>query len=192
MLGFAATLSPSAYWYLARGTGAVALVLLTASVVIGIVGTVRIAAPSWPRFAIDAVHRDISLLVLVVLAIHIVTSVLDGFAPIALLDGVIPLVTPYRPVWMGLGTLACDVLLAVMVTSAIRARLGFRAWRAVHLTAYVAWVLGTVHGLGIGTDTSYRPARVVYLGCAGLVVAAVLWRALSPRLRPGPVREVVR
>ena len=62
-LSFAATLSPSAYWYLARGTGAVALVLLTASVVLGILGSVRFTAPRWPRFAIDAVHRDVSLLV---------------------------------------------------------------------------------------------------------------------------------
>ena len=78
------------YWYLARGTGAVALVLLTASVVLGIVGSVRFAAARWPRFAVDAVHRDVSLLVIVVLAIHIITSVLDGFAPISLLAAVIP------------------------------------------------------------------------------------------------------
>ena len=111
-LTVAATLSPSAYWYLARGTGAVSLVLLTASVVLGILGSVRFAAPRWPRFAIDAVHRDVSLLVVVVLVIHIVTSVLDGFAPIRLFDGVIPFVTPYRPLWMGLGTLSFDLLLA--------------------------------------------------------------------------------
>jgi predicted ferric reductase len=152
MLGFAATVSPSAYWYLARGTGAVALVLLTSSVVIGIVGTVRFASPRWPRFAIDAVHRDISLLVLVVLAIHIVTSVLDGFAPISLLDGVIPFVTPYRPLWMGLGTLAFDLLLAIAITSVIRRRLGYRAWRAVHWLAYASWPVAVLHGLGTGSD----------------------------------------
>ncbi|MBV9414351.1 MAG: ferric reductase-like transmembrane domain-containing protein, partial [Solirubrobacterales bacterium] len=131
-LTFGATLGPSAYWYLARGTGAVALVLLTGSVVLGILGSVRFAAPRWPRFAIDAVHRDLSLLVLVVLAIHIITSVLDGFAPINLLDGVIPFRTPYRPLWMGLGTLAFDLLLAIAITSLVRRRLGYRAWRAIH------------------------------------------------------------
>src|ERR1700761_6959629 len=135
----APTRSPSAYRYRARGTGAVSLVLLTASVVLGIVGSVRFTAPRWPRFAIDAVHRDVSLLVLVVLAIHIVTSVLDGFAPITLLDGVIPFVTPYRPLWMGLGTLAFDLLLAIAITSLIRRRLGYRTWRAVHWLAYASW-----------------------------------------------------
>ena len=116
-LAAGATLAPSAYWYLARGTGAVALVLLTASVVIGILGSVRFVAARWPRFAIDAVHRDVSLLVLVVLVIHIVTSVLDGFAPITLLDGVIPFNSPYRPLWLGLGTLSFDLLVAIAVTS---------------------------------------------------------------------------
>src|SRR6201995_2049493 len=151
MLGFAATLSPSAYWYLARGTGAVALLLLTGSVVIGIVGSVRFTAPRWPRFAIDTVHRDLSLLVLVVLAVHIVTSVLDGFAPIALLDGVIPFATPYRPLWMGLGTLAFDLLLAIAITSLVRRRLGYRAWRAVHWLASASWPVAVLHGLGTGS-----------------------------------------
>src|ERR1700760_1269174 len=119
-LTVAATLSPSAYWYLARGTGAVSLVLLTASVVLGILGSVRFTAPRWPRFAIDALHRDVSLLVIVVLVIHIVTSVLDGFAPITLLDGVLPFVSGYRPLWLGLGTLSFDLLLAIVITSLVR------------------------------------------------------------------------
>src|SRR5205823_4926276 len=149
---FAATLSPSAYWYLARGTGAVALVVLTASVVLGIMGSVRFAAPRWPRFAIDSIHRDLSLLVLVVLAIHIVTSVLDGFAPITLLDGVLPFLSAYRPLWLGLGTLAFDLLLAIAITSVIRRRLGYRAWRAVHWLAYASWPVAVLHGLGTGSD----------------------------------------
>jgi hypothetical protein len=178
MLGFAATLSPSAYWYLARGTGAVALVLLTASVVLGIVGTVRFASPRWPRFAIDAVHRDISLLVLVVLAIHIVTSVLDGFAPISLLDGVIPFVTPYRPLWMGLGTLAFDLLLAIAITSLVRRRLGYRAWRAVHWLAYASWPVAVLHGLGTGSDVKQWWMLGLTAACIVAVLVAV-WTRLS-------------
>jgi hypothetical protein len=176
MLGFAATLSPSAYWYLARGTGAVALVLLTASVVIGIVGSVRFATPRWPRFAIDAVHRDVSLLVLVVLAIHIVTSVLDGFAPIALLDGVIPFATPYRPLWMGLGTLAFDLMLAIAITSMIRRRLGYRAWRAIHWLAYVSWPIAVLHGLGTGSDVKQWWMLGLTAACIVAVLAAVWTR----------------
>jgi hypothetical protein len=173
---FAATLSPSAYWYLARGTGAVSLLLLTGSVVIGIVGSVRFTAPRWPRFAIDTVHRDISLLVLVVLAIHIVTSVLDGFAPIALLDGVIPFATPYRPLWMGLGTLAFDLLLAIAITSLIRRRLGYRTWRAVHWLAYASWPFAVLHGLGTGSDVKQWWMLALTAACIVAVLVAVWTR----------------
>src|SRR5436190_2260928 len=105
-----ASIGPSAYWYVARGTGAVALILLTLSVILGVLGPLRFAAPPrWRRFTIGALHRDASLLVLAVLVIHIVTSVLDGFAPIKLLDAVIPFDSRYRPLWLGLGALSFDV-----------------------------------------------------------------------------------
>jgi hypothetical protein len=175
----AATLGPSAYWYLARGTGAVALVLLTGSVVIGILGSVRFAvAPRWPRFAVDSVHRDLSLLVIVVLAIHIITSVLDGFAPITLLDGVIPFVTPYRPLWMGLGTLAFDLLLAIAITSLIRRRLGYRTWRAVHWLAYASWPVAVLHGLGTGSDVKQWWMLSLTVICIVAVLAAV-WARIA-------------
>jgi sulfoxide reductase heme-binding subunit YedZ len=175
----AATLGPSAYWYLARATGAVALLLLTGSVVLGIMGSVRFAAaPRWPRFAVDAVHRDISLLVIVVLVIHILTSVLDGFAPITLLDGVIPFVTPYRPLWMGLGALAFDLLLAIAITSLVRRRLGYRAWRAVHWLAYVSWPVAVLHGLGTGSDVKQWWMLALTVACIVAVLVAV-WARIA-------------
>jgi len=175
----AATLSPSAYWYLARGTGAVALVLLTASVVLGIVGSVRFTAPRWPRFAIDTVHRDVSLLVVVVLVIHIVTSVLDGFAPIRLFDGVVPFATPYRPLWMGLGTLAFDLLLAIAITSMVRRRLGYRTWRAIHWLAYASWPVAVLHGLGTGSDVKQWWMLALTAACIVAVLVAVWTRIAS-------------
>jgi Ferric reductase like transmembrane component len=178
-ISFAATLSPSAYWYLARGTGALALVLLTASVVLGIVGSVRFTAPRWPRFAIDSVHRDVSLLVVVVLVIHIVTSVLDGFAPIRLFDGVVPFVTPYRPLWMGLGTLAFDLLLAIAITSMVRRRLGYRAWRAIHWLAYASWPVAVLHGLGTGSDVKQWWMLALTAACIVAVLVAVWTRIAS-------------
>ena len=176
---FAATLGPSAYWYLARGTGAVALVLLTGSVVLGILGSVRFAlAPRWPRFAVDSVHRDVSLLVIVVLVIHIITSVLDGFAPITLLDGVLPFLSGYRPLWLGLGTLSFDLLLAIAITSLIRRRLGYRSWRAVHWLAYASWPVAVLHGLGTGSDVKQWWMLALTAICIVAVLAAV-WARIA-------------
>ena len=150
--------------------------LLTASVVIGILGSVRFVTARWPRFAIDSVHRDVSLLVIVVLVIHIVTSVLDGFAPITLLDGVIPFNSPYRPLWLGLGTLSFDLLIAIAVTSLVRRRLGYRAWRTVHWLAYASWPVAVLHGLGTGSDVKQWWMLALTVLCIVAVLVAVWTR----------------
>jgi methionine sulfoxide reductase heme-binding subunit len=168
-----ATIGPSAYWYLARGTGAVALVLLTASVVIGILGSLRFSAGRWPRFAVDTVHRDVSLLVIALLVVHIVTSVLDSFAPVSLTAAVIPFGSSYRPLWLGLGALSFDLLLALAVTSLVRRRLGYRRWRAVHWLAYASWPVAVLHGLGTGSDTKSWWMLSLTAACLAVVGAAV-------------------
>jgi hypothetical protein len=178
-----ATAGPSAYWYLARGSGVAALLLLTASVVLGLLNSLRFAsAPRWPRFAIDTLHRDISLVVIALLAVHIITSVLDTFAPIRLIDAVIPFASTYRPLWLGLGALSFDLLVALVVTSLLRRRLGYRAWRAVHWLAYASWPIAVLHGLGTGTDTTASWTLVLTLICVGAVLVAVWVRVV--RLRP--------
>lgn len=189
MIPFAAA-GPSAYWYLARGTGAVSLLLLTASVVLGVLGSLRYsAAPRWPRFAIDTLHRDISLLVIGVLIVHIITSVLDSFAPIRLIDAVVPFVATYRPLWLGLGAVAFDVMIALVLTSVLRRRLGYGAWRLVHWLAYASWPVALLHGLGTGSDTKVWWMLALTAGCAAAVLVAVLIRIArgfpsSPELRP--------
>ncbi|MEO8969790.1 MAG: ferric reductase-like transmembrane domain-containing protein [Solirubrobacteraceae bacterium] len=167
-----AAVGPSLYWYLTRGSGAVALVLLTVSVVIGIAGAMRLSAPAWPRFAIETVHRDVSLLVIVFLIIHIVTSVLDSFAPISLTAAVIPFISSYRPLWLGLGTLAFDLILALTITSLARRRLGYATWRAVHWFAYASWPVAVLHGIGTGSDTKVAWMLALTALCVAAVVAA--------------------
>jgi sulfoxide reductase heme-binding subunit YedZ len=165
---------PSAYWYLARGTGAVSLLLLTASVVLGILGNLRFSSgPGWPRFTIDALHRDVSLLVIVLLVAHILTSVLDSFAPIRLIDAVIPFVSAYRPLWLGFGALAFDILIALVITSLVRRRLGYGAWRAIHWLAYACWPVAVLHGLGTGTDTKVWWMLALTATCVAAVLMAV-------------------
>src|SRR3954453_12388633 len=125
-----------ALWYATRGTGVVSLLLLTASVVLGIATSVRVETPSWPRYVIEFVHKNVSLLVMVFIALHVATTVQDGYVPIHYLDALIPFRSSYRTIWLGLGTVAFDLLLALVVTSLLRARVGYRAWRFVHWFAY--------------------------------------------------------
>jgi sulfoxide reductase heme-binding subunit YedZ len=184
-----AALSPSAYWYLARGTGASSLVLLTASVVLGVMGSMRMAfAPRWPRFAIDTLHRDVSLTVIALLVLHIITSVLDGFAPISLVDSVIPLSSSYRPVWLGLGALSFDLLLALVLTSLLRRRFGYRAWRGIHWLAYLSWPVAVLHGIGTGSDIKSLWMLVLTALCVAVVLIAMLMRIAAAGGAPASVR----
>jgi hypothetical protein len=172
----AVTGNSRALWYLTRGFGLVAVVLLTITMVLGLSQAVRFARPGWPRFVVSALHKNASLLALVVLVIHIVTSVLDTYAPIRLVDVFVPFVSRYRPLWLGLGALSLDLLVAVLVTSLLRDRLGHRAWRTVHWAAYACWPLAIVHGLGTGSDTKLNWVLFVNAVCAAAVMAALWWR----------------
>jgi len=166
-------------WYLTRGTGAVTLVLLTLSVALGIANVRRAHTDNVPRFVFDAVHRNVSLLALAFLAVHIVTSVLDPFAPIRLLDALVPFVSAYRPLWLGLGAVASDVLIAVALTSALRRRLGHRVWRTTHWLAYACWPVALLHGLGTGSDAKTTWMLVLMAGCVLVVLVAVGIRATA-------------
>jgi methionine sulfoxide reductase heme-binding subunit len=174
-----AAAGPSAYWYLSRGTGAVALLLLTVSVVLGIVDQRRWRTPRWPRFVLDAMHRNVSLLVLAVLGVHILTAALDSFAPIRLTDAVVPFISTYRPLWVGLGALAFDLLLAIALTSMLRQRLGHRAWRLVHWLAYGSWPVAVLHGLGTGSDAKQGWMLALTITCVIAVLLATWIRVIA-------------
>jgi sulfoxide reductase heme-binding subunit YedZ len=174
-----AAIGPSAYWYLTRGTGTIALILLTLSVALGVANVRRLHAPGVPRFVIDAVHRNVSLLAMAFLVVHIVTSLLDSFAPIRLIDVIVPFASAYRPLWLGFGAVAFDLLLAVLITSLLRRRFGYRAWRATHWAAYACWPFALLHGLGTGSDTKAGWMLVIVGGCVIVMTVAVVARATA-------------
>jgi sulfoxide reductase heme-binding subunit YedZ len=174
-----ATAGPSAYWYLTRSTGAVAMVLLTLTVAVGVLDVQRYATARLPRFVIDGLHRNVALLTMVFLVLHIVTSVLDSFAPIALLDAFVPFVGSYRPFWLGLGAVSFDLLVAVTITSLVRRRVGHRTWRAVHWLSYASWPVALLHGFGTGSDVKGTWLMVLSLLCLAVVVLAVIARAAA-------------
>jgi sulfoxide reductase heme-binding subunit YedZ len=172
------TVGPSVYWYLTRSTGVVSLLLLTVSVVLGVIDVSRWSTPRWPRFIVDSLHRGVSMLVLVFLGLHIITAALDSFAPIALVDAVVPFIGSYRPFWLGLGAVAFDLLLALAITSLLRQRLGQRAWRITHWLAYACWPIALLHGLGTGSDVKSSWSLALTVMCVVAVVIAVGARTL--------------
>jgi predicted ferric reductase len=170
---------PSVYWYLTRSTGAVSLLLLSFAIVLGVADVERWSTPRWPRFVVDSLHRNVSLLAMVFLVVHILTSVLDSFAPISLTDAFIPFVGAYRPLWLGLGAVSFDLLLAVTITSLLRQRMGFASWRAVHWLTYASWPIALMHGFGTGSDVKSGVwLLALSVGCLAIVVAAVLARVI--------------
>jgi sulfoxide reductase heme-binding subunit YedZ len=174
-----ATSGPSLDWYLARSTGAVALLLLSIAVALGVADVRRFSTPSWPRFVVDALHRNVSLLALVFLVLHILTAVLDSFASISLLDAFVPFAGSYRPFWLGLGAVAFDLLLAVILTSLLRGRVGPRAWRATHWLVYACGPVALLHTLGTGSDVKTTWLLALCGFCLALVLGAVLLRTLD-------------
>jgi hypothetical protein len=158
---------------LTRSTGTVSLLLLTATVVLGVVDVSRWSSPRWPRWVLDSLHRNVSLLALVFLAVHILTSVLDSFAPISLLDAFVPFIGSYRPFWLGLGAVASDLMIAITITSLLRHRLGYRAWRITHWLAYACWPIALFHTFGTGSDVKSGWLLVLSTACILAVLAAV-------------------
>lgn len=168
-------------WYLTRSTGIVAMVLLTGTMVLGVLTTGRFATRAWPRFAWQDLHRRASLLAVVFLGLHIATTIADGYVPIGWVSAIVPFTSSYRRLWLGLGTLAVDMLLAVALSSLVRTRIRARSWRALHWLAYLCWPLAVAHGIGIGTDAGTQWVLVVVASCVAAVVGSVAWRLRPAR-----------
>jgi sulfoxide reductase heme-binding subunit YedZ len=167
---------PTAYWYLTRGSGIVATVLLSAVMVLGVAASLGWTSRRWPRFFSQSLHRDLSLFCLVLIVLHVVTSVMDGFAPIGFLDAVIPFRSPYRPLWLAFGALSFDLFIVLGITSAVRRRIGYRTWKVVHWLAYACWPVAVLHGLGSGTDSRLGLVLVVNAVCVAAVLGAFGYR----------------
>lgn len=171
------------FWLLARATGITAYALLTASILAGLVLKSRPFRGLKPAAVTDT-HRFLALLGLGAIALHGATLLLDrtiGLTPVALL---LPGASPYRPVAVGIGVLAAELMLLVYASFSLRRLIGARNWRRLHWATYAIFLAATVHGLAAGTDSAQPWALAVYLAAVGSVAAAVAWRALTPPLTP--------
>src|ERR1700694_610013 len=173
LLLIAAGTSPSWFWYATRGLGVASLVLLTIAVVLGVGTAGRWRGEETPGFVIANVHRNVSLVAVLVIIAHIVTTVLDPFAHITVRDVIIPVGAAYRPIWLGFGVVAFEILLAVAATSLLRDRIGQRTWRLIHWSAYGSWPIAVIHGLGTGSDGQAPWMIGVVMACVAAVVVSL-------------------
>lgn len=144
--------SKTALWYTSRATGIILLLLLAAVMLLGLMVNRQGRLPGLPRFAVTGLHRNLSLLSLVFLVIHIVTAVADGFVSIPWISGIIPFTSNYRAFWLGMGAVAVDLMLAVILTSLVRGRIPAGLWRFIHWSSYVMFPVMIVHSIGSSPD----------------------------------------
>lgn len=181
-----------ALWAFARVSGMISMVLLTGSVLLGILARSGRPLPGIPRFSVALLHRNLSLLAVVFLIFHVAPLLLDSYAHVSVTDVVVPFLGSYRPFWQGLGTVALDLMAAVVVTGVLRHRLGLRTFRAVHWLSYALWPIAMVHSLGNGSDRGSAAVigTAVVLSVAVLVAAA--WRVSAGFLETATVRRSVK
>jgi methionine sulfoxide reductase heme-binding subunit len=155
-------------------------------VILGILVNRQGRLPGLPSFAVTGLHRSLSLLAVLFIAVHVATAVIDPYVSIRLAAVVIPFVSAYQPFWLGLGAVALDLIAALIVTSLMRARISRRFWRGTHWLAYAAWPVALAHGFGSSPDLRSGGLRALAIGCALAVGAAGLWRLA------GTTRQVPR
>ena len=184
-------MSSPVLWYATRATGLVALVLLTATTVLGILTANRAVSPRWPAFSVQDLHRRISVITMGFLACHILTSVLDSYVHIGWAAIVVPFASSYKRLWVALGSIGLDLLLAVAVTSHLRHKMRPATWRAVHWLAYLSWPVALSHAFGVGTDMRQGWAMVLGVVCIAAVAGAAVWRWSLAARRKGDALEFV-
>ncbi len=186
-----AFLGSGALWYVSRATGVVAMVLLSMVVVLGVVVSRRVRVPGLPRFAVAELHRRVSLIAVAFLALHVLSAVTDTYVSIRLVAAVVPFTSDYEPLQIGIGAIAADLGIAVVVTSLLRARIGIRVWRSVHWLGYAAFPVALLHGFTSAKDLRSGGVLVLTIACALAVAAAVCYRLASPGSRRARAHRVV-
>jgi sulfoxide reductase heme-binding subunit YedZ len=166
-------------WYLMRGSGVVSLLLLTAVSALGIATVSRWRPGRIPRFVTLGLHRNLSLLAVAFLVLHVVTAVIDPQATVSAVAVFLPQPSARYGLWLGLAALALDLVIALVVTSLLRHRLSFRLWRAVHWLAYLAWPVALMHGAGMGTDARSSWMLAVDGACIAIFAGAVVLRMIN-------------
>jgi methionine sulfoxide reductase heme-binding subunit len=178
-------------WFATRGAGAVSLLMFTAATCLGLVTVTRFQASGWPRFFNYELHRRVSLLSMVFLAVHVLAAVLDPFTSLGIGAALVPLASTYRPIPVALGVIALYLVVALIATSLLRKRLGQRTWRVVHWSSYAMWPLAVLHGLTAGTDGWSRWMLAIDAVSVVAVALCLVWRVAVGSPNRARLAEVV-
>ncbi len=179
-------------WYIGRGSGITAYLLLTFSVVLGIALSRRWHATRIPRLVVDELHRWLTITFYVFIVIHVVTMLLDPFTHFRVADVIVPFASTYRPIWLSLGIIGAEVSIAAGASVWVRKWIGYRTWHVLHLTAYPIFFISLLHSIGTGTDTKTTWATALYIGSFVLVAGATLWRMIEvPAWRTGVIASAL-
>ena len=176
------------FWLLARASGFTAYLLLSASVLAGLVLKSRPFRSLKPAAVTDT-HRFLAMLGLGALAVHGLSLVLDHTVHMPLAGLLVPGLSPYRPLAVGIGVLSAELMVVVYASFSLRKRIGTKNWRRLHWMTYAIFLGATVHGIAAGTDSTRPWAFALYLGALGAVAFATAWRALAEPLTATPRRR---
>ncbi len=166
-------------WYTTRATGFVALILFTLVASLGTFVANRIGGTYIGRFELNELHRSVSIIAIMFLVIHITTTVIDSFVSTGWTSALVPMTSAYKRLPVTLGTVAFDLILAVWISSLLKARIANGTWRFIHWFSWLALATAVVHGILVGTDSRRSFGLVIVVVCSLVVVASAFWRYLG-------------
>jgi len=164
------------FWYTTRATGIVALLLLTLVVTLGTLVANRIGGTFVGRFELNELHRSISVVAMLFLFIHILTTVVDSYVSTGLISAFVPMTSAYKTIPIAIGAVGFDLLLCVWISSLLKVRIKNESWRFIHWFSWLAYASAIIHAYMSGSDTHYGAGLLLVAGCAGIVLNVALWR----------------
>lgn len=162
--------SVQAMWYITRSAGFAAYLLLWFSTALGLAIPAKIFDRFIPRAATFDFHQFISLLAIGFILLHIGVLLVDRYLPYTIAQILIPFLSPYRPVWVGIGVFSFYLVVLVSITFYLRSQIGMKAFKVIHYLSLISYVGVVVHSFFSGTDSSVPVAQWMYFATFMVIV----------------------
>ena len=183
-------MSSQIWWYIARASGIVGWLLLTAGVIWGIMTPAKLSDRQRPAWFLD-LHRWLAGLTIGFVAIHLAALMADTYIEFSIIDLFIPFAADWKPFPVALGVLAAWILIVIQTTSLAMKHLPRTTWRKVHLTSYLAFFLTSLHGTLAGTDAPHPLYQVTSIAALAAVMFTTLFRIMTRRRRTTPPKKAI-